>query len=89
MRRSRNCKCGAAQLEPVEYRRARHVISEIARTVKAAAAVKAGDWPEVGRLMYASHDSLRDDYEVSCASWICWSIWPAKSGRPAASSDRA
>jgi len=54
------------QLEPVEYRRAKHVISEIARTVKAAAALKAGDWSEVGRLMYASHDSLRDDYEVSC-----------------------
>jgi galactokinase len=42
------------------------VISEIGRTVKAAAALKAGDWPEVGRLMYASHDSLRDDYQVSC-----------------------
>jgi galactokinase len=53
-------------LEQVEYRRARHVVSEIARTVRAATAVKAGDWPEVGRLMYASHDSLRDDYEVSC-----------------------
>ncbi len=53
-------------LEPVEYRRARRVISEIARTVKAAAAVKAADWPEVGRLMYASHDSLKGDYEVSC-----------------------
>jgi galactokinase len=53
-------------LEPVEYLRAKHVISEIARTVKAANAVKSGDWPEVGRLMYASHDSLRDDYEVSC-----------------------
>ncbi len=53
-------------LEPVEYRRARHAIGEIARTVKAAAAVKAADWPEVGRLMYASHDSLKGDYEVSC-----------------------
>ncbi len=53
-------------LAPTEFRRARHVISEIARTVRAAAAMKAGDWPEVGRLMYASHDSLRDDYEVSC-----------------------
>ena len=54
------------QLESVEYRRARHAIGEIDRTVAAAAAVKAGDWPEVGRLMDASHDSLRDDYEVSC-----------------------
>jgi galactokinase len=35
--------------------------------VEAAAAVKAGDWPTVGRLMYASHASLRDDFEVSCS----------------------
>jgi galactokinase len=54
-------------LEPIEYRRARHAISEIERTAEAAAALKAGDWARVGRLMYASHDSLRDDYEVSCA----------------------
>jgi len=53
-------------LDSVEYRRARHVISEIKRTVDAAAAVKAGDWPRVGEFMYASHESLRDDYEVSC-----------------------
>jgi galactokinase len=54
------------QLESVEYRRARHAIGEIARTLDAVAAIKAKDWPAVGRLMYASHDSLRDDYEVSC-----------------------
>jgi galactokinase len=53
-------------LSSVEYLRAKHAITEIARTVKAAAAVKAGEWAEVGRLMYASHDSLRDDYDVSC-----------------------
>jgi galactokinase len=55
-----------AQLDPIEFRRARHIISEIARTTEAAAALKAGDWRRVGRLMYESHDSLRDDYEVSC-----------------------
>jgi galactokinase len=49
-----------------ELCRARHAIGEIARTADAAAAVKAGDWPKVGQLMYASHESLRDDYEVSC-----------------------
>ncbi len=59
---------GAArgQLEDVNHRRARHVIGEIDRTVRAAAAIRAGRWDEVGQLMYASHDSLRDDYEVSC-----------------------
>jgi galactokinase len=54
------------RLGDVNYRRARHVVGEIDRTVKAAAAISAARWDEVGRLMYASHDSLRDDYEVSC-----------------------
>jgi galactokinase len=54
------------RLDPVTYRRARHVIGEIDRTAQAAEALQAGRWDEVGRLMYASHDSLRDDYEVSC-----------------------
>lgn len=55
------------QLESLIYRRARHVIGEIERTTAAAAALEAGDWHAVGQLMYASHNSLRDDYEVSCA----------------------
>jgi len=50
-----------------EYRRARHVVSEIARTAAAANCCRAADWVQLGMLMYASHDSLRDDYEVSCA----------------------
>jgi galactokinase len=53
-------------LDAIEFRRARHAITEIRRTSEAAAAIKTGDWQRVGRLMYASHDSLRDDYEVSC-----------------------
>ena len=48
------------------YRRARHVIGEINRTTDAASALESGDWSRVGDLMYASHNSLRDDYEVSC-----------------------
>jgi galactokinase len=55
------------KMEDVVFRRARHVISEIERTVQAAGRVRASDWPKVGELMYASHRSLRDDYEVSCA----------------------
>ncbi|MCE9552694.1 MAG: galactokinase [Planctomycetes bacterium] len=57
---------GATDLSPVPLRRARHVYSEIVRTTGAARAIARGDWELVGRLMYASHDSLRDDYEVSC-----------------------
>ncbi len=50
-----------------ERRRARHVVSEIARTLQAVDALEARDYQGVGKLMYASHASLRDDYEVSCA----------------------
>ena len=53
-------------MDRVAYRRARHVISEIERTLHAAEGVRASNWPTVGQLMYASHASLRDDYEVSC-----------------------
>ena len=49
------------------FRRARHVITENERTLQAARAIQAGDWPAVGQLMYASHASLRDDFAVSCA----------------------
>jgi galactokinase len=55
-----------SKMDPVVFRRARHVIGEIERTVHAAEGVRASNWPTVGQLMYASHDSLRDDYEVSC-----------------------
>ncbi|XP_074016305.1 galactokinase [Numenius arquata] len=48
------------------YRRARHVIGEIARTVQAAKALQGKDYKTFGRLMVESHNSLRDDYEVSC-----------------------
>jgi galactokinase len=50
--------------EPLD-RRVRHVIAENARVDAAVAALGAGDLPELGRLLDASHRSLRDDYEVS------------------------
>jgi galactokinase len=50
-----------------ELMRARHVVSEIARTLQAVEALRAGDYAVFGELMYGSHESLRDDYEVSCA----------------------
>ena len=46
-------------------RRCRHIVTENERTLSAARALRAGDLAEMGRLMYESHDSLRDDYEVS------------------------
>ncbi len=56
----------AHELDPNLRGRARHVISENDRTVSAAAALAADDLKAVGRLMVASHASLRDDFEVSC-----------------------
>jgi len=55
-----------SRLDPVVFRRARHVITENERTLEFARAIQASDWAAVGPLMYASHASLRDDYEVSC-----------------------
>jgi len=51
--------------DPVN-RRSRHVVGEIARTIAAAAALARNDFETLGPLMAASHDSLRDDFEVSC-----------------------
>jgi galactokinase len=52
-------------LDPVTFRRVRHVVTEIARVEATERALLAGDLVEVGRLWAASHASLRDDYEVS------------------------
>ena len=49
------------------FRRARHVVTENARTLLAVEALRHGDWPTLGKLMYASHASLTTDFEVSCA----------------------
>ena len=47
-------------------KRARHGITEDARTLEAVDALKARDYTKVGALMLRSHASLRDEYEVSC-----------------------
>ncbi|HKY26915.1 MAG TPA: galactokinase [Pyrinomonadaceae bacterium] len=51
--------------EPIR-RRCRHVVTENERTLLAAEAFAKGDIGELGTLMKLSHESLRDDYEVSC-----------------------
>ena len=53
------------QLGDVVHRRARHVVTEIQRTSDAAAALSARQYEKAGELMVQSHNSLRDDYEVS------------------------
>jgi galactokinase len=51
---------------PAELKRAVHVVNENARARRAADALKIGDTHTLGRLMNASHASLRDLYESSC-----------------------
>lgn len=52
-------------LNPVDYRRARHVISENERTVSAALALRSADMKLMGELMADSHASMRDDFEIT------------------------
>jgi len=56
-------ECG--RLDEITRRRARHVVTENERTLQAADAMRRGDAVAVGRLMNASHESLRDDFAVS------------------------
>lgn len=51
--------------DPVRVRRAKHAVYENQRTIKAVKSLKENDIAEFGRLMNASHVSLRDDYEVT------------------------
>ncbi len=55
----------AKRLDELTRRRARHVVTENERTLRAVEGMRRGDAAEVGRLMNASHDSLRDDFAVS------------------------
>jgi galactokinase len=58
----------ADDLGDVLHRRARHVTTENARVLEAVEALRESDFPRVGRLMRASHASLRDDYDVSAVA---------------------
>ena len=55
-----------SRLPEVLFRRARHITTENERTLMAVDALRRGAWSELGQLMYASHTSLRDDFNVSC-----------------------
>ena len=60
------------------YRRCRHVITENQRVQEAAKALRSGDVVRFGQLMYQSHNSLRDDFEVSCRE-LDWLVEMASS----------
>jgi galactokinase len=59
-------KAHAGLLDPLLHRRCRHVVTENERTLRAAAALEAGDLALVGELMRQSQASMRDDFEISC-----------------------
>ncbi|MET8151354.1 galactokinase [Actinoplanes sp. NPDC049668] len=54
-----------SRLDPVEFKRARHVVTENRRVLDGVTALRRGAVDEFGRLMNLSHASLRDDYQVS------------------------
>lgn len=72
-------KIESAITDPIAHKRARHVVGEVQRTSDAVKALKAGDLVHFGKLMNASHASLRDDYEVTgpeldCMAEEAWKI---------------
>lgn len=76
----------APSLDPIVLKRCRHVITENQRVLETVDALPQGDLARVGALMNASHVSLRDDYEVSCAeldamveaAWDQPGVWGAR-----------
>lgn len=72
-------KIESAITDPIAHKRARHVVGEVQRTSDAVKALKAGDLVQFGKLMNASHASLRDDYEVTgpeldCMAEEAWKV---------------
>ena len=55
----------AGNLDATVFRRARHIVTENQRTLDAAEALIAGDLRRMGLLMAASHNSMRDDFEIT------------------------
>ena len=54
-----------AGLDPVVARRARHIITDSQRAIDLSAALKTGDLARIGQLMADSHNSMRDDFEIT------------------------
>ncbi len=53
-------------VDPVNKKRAKHVVYENQRVIDAVKELKNGQLEKFGKLMYESHNSLKNDYEVSC-----------------------
>lgn len=59
--------CEPLKANPVAYKRARHVVAENERVLQSVKCLSENRLTAFGELMYASHASLRDDFEVSCS----------------------
>jgi galactokinase len=74
------------ELDEVTFRRARHVITEDARSLAFKVSLAGSDREGIFALMKGSHDSLTDDYEVSCpeldamarAAWLSPGVYGAR-----------
>jgi galactokinase len=62
----RQVEAARGHMSEVVHRRCRHVVTENLRTTEMAAKLSSQLYDEAGELMVHSHNSLRDDYEVSC-----------------------
>lgn len=58
-------EAGWKRLDDVVYRRARHVVTENERVLEACEALRSNDLAKLGKLMAASHASMRDDFEIT------------------------
>ena len=60
-----------SEITETEFNRAHHAVTEIQRVLDAVIALEKSDFKELGKLINASHESLRDDYTVSCPELDC------------------
>ncbi|MFN5423220.1 MAG: galactokinase [bacterium] len=75
-----------AQMDGLLFKRAKYVVDENNRVEQFSKAISGNDWKEAGRCLYASHDGLKNDYEVSCkeldslvdTARACEGVWGAR-----------
>ena len=72
------------RLSGEELRRARHIVTENARVIRATECLRHKDFEAFGHLMYASHDSMRDDYEISTPELDAFVEVAGETGAPGA-----
>ena len=58
-------------LDPLVYKRTKHVVSENARVLETVELLKSSGPKAIGELLYASHESMRDDFEISIEELDC------------------